>query len=98
MRIRANYLQSGSDGLIVLNRQIVQGQNAFVLVGSGSAQLKQFEVTAAGRAPHDDLLYFSYVRTHATGSLNDFDNYLANFPPAVILPNYHTSLPGDVPN
>jgi hypothetical protein len=98
LRIRANYLQSSSDGLIVLNPQLVQGSNAFVLNGNGSSQLKQLEVTAAVRAPHNDLLYFSYVRLHATGSLNDFNNYLANFPPAVTLPNYYTSLPGDVPN
>ena len=97
-RIRANYLQSSSDGLIVLNPQVVQGTNALVLSGNGSSQLKQLEVTAAIRAPHDDLVYLSYVRTHATGSLNDFNNYLANFPPAVILPNYYTALPGDVPN
>jgi hypothetical protein len=55
-------------------------------------------VTAAVRPRQDDVLYFSYVRTHAIGSLNDFNNYLANFPPAVILPNYYTALPGDVPN
>ena len=71
--------------------------HAFVLNGNGSSQLRQFELTTAVRAPHDDLLYFSYVRSHATGSLNDFNNYLANFPPAVILPNYYGALPGDVP-
>ena len=98
LRIRANYLQNSSEGLIILNPQVVQGSNAFVLKGSGSSQLKQLEVTAAVRAPHDDLLYLSYVRTQATGSLNDFNNYLANFPPAVILPNYYGALPGDVPN
>ena len=63
LRVRANYLQSSSDGLIVLNPQVVQGSNAFVLNGNGSSQLKQLEVTAAVRAPHDDLLYLSYVRT-----------------------------------
>jgi len=98
LRIRANYLQSSSEGLIVLNPQVVQGSNAYVLNGNGSSQLKQLEVTAAVRTPHDDLLYFSYVRTNATGSLNDFNNYLSNFPPAVILANYYTALPGDVPN
>jgi Carboxypeptidase regulatory-like domain len=81
LRVRANYLQSSSDGLIVINPQVVQGSNAFVLNGNGASQLKQLEVTAAVRASRDDVLYLSYVRTHATGSLNDFNNYLANFPP-----------------
>ncbi len=98
LRVRVNYLQSASDGLIVLNPQVVQGSDALVLNGNGSSQLKQLEVIAAVRAPRDGPIYFSYVRTHAVGSLNDFNNYLANFPPAVILPNYYTSLPGDVPN
>lgn len=98
LRIRADYLQSSSDGLIVLDPQMVQGLNAFVLNGNGGSQLRQFEVTSAVRARHDDQFYFSYVRTHATGSLNGFNNYLANFPPAVVLPNYYTTLPGDVPN
>jgi hypothetical protein len=98
LRVRANYLQSSSDGLIVLSPQVVRDNDAFVLNGNGGAQLRQFELTTAVRAPHDNLLYFSYVRSHATGSLNDFNNYLANFPPAVVLPNYYSALPGDVPN
>ncbi|HLJ17148.1 MAG TPA: carboxypeptidase regulatory-like domain-containing protein [Bryobacteraceae bacterium] len=98
LRVRASYLQSRSDDLIVLNPQIMKGGNALVLNGNGTSQLKQLEVTAATRDSHDDLLYISYVRTHAAGSVNDFNNYLANFPPPVILPNYYTSMPGDVPN
>jgi len=98
LRVRANYLQSRSDGLIVLEPQMVQGLNAFVLHGNGGSQLRQFEVTSAVRGWRDDQFYFSYVRTRSTGSLNGFNNYLANFPPAVVLPNYYTTLPGDVAN
>lgn len=98
LRIRADYLQSSSDGLIVVDPQMVQGNHAFVLNGNGGSELRQFEVTAAVRPSHDDVFYFFYVRRHSAGSLNDFNNYLANFPPAVVLPNYYTTLPGDVPN
>jgi hypothetical protein len=38
------------------------------------------------------------VRSRARGNLNEFNNYLANYPPAVILPDARTNLPGDVPN
>jgi hypothetical protein len=97
-RLQANYLQSRSDGLIVLTPRTTPTLSAYVLNGSGSSQLKQFELTSAARAGRESQIYFSYVRSHAAGNLNEFSNYLANFPPAVILPDAHANLPGDVPN
>jgi hypothetical protein len=97
-RLQANYLQSQSGDLIVLTPQIMPSLSAFVLNGSGSSQLKQLELTAAARAGREGQMYFSYVRSHAAGNLNEFGNYLANFPPAVILPDARTNLPGDIPN
>ena len=98
LRVRADYLQSSSDGLIVLNPQMVQGQHALVLDGNGNSRLRQFDLTTAMRVKSDNMLYVSYVRSHVAGDLNEFNNYLANFPPAVTLPNYYATLPGDVPN
>ncbi len=97
-RLQTNYLQSRSGDLILLTPQITPLLSAYVLSGSGSSQLKQFELTAAARAGRESQIYFSYVHSHAAGNLNDFSNYLANFPPAVILPDAHANLPGDVPN
>lgn len=98
VRVRAAYLQSDSNGLIVLNPGLAQNQHAFVLNGNGNALLKQLEFTAAVRAWKDSEMFLSYVRSRSTGNINEFSNYLANFPPAVILPDYHTNLPGDIPN
>ena len=97
-RLRASYLQSRSDDLIVLTPQETPSLSAYALNGGGNSSLKQFEMTAAARAGRESQIYFSYVRSRAVGNLNDFGNYLANFPPAVILPDAHTNLPGDVPN
>ena len=77
---------------------MVQGQHALVLNGNGNSLLRQFDLTTAMRVNSDNTLYVSYVRSHAAGDLNEFNNYLANFPPAVTLPNYDATLPGDVPN
>ena len=98
IRLRAGYLQSRSDGLIVLDPTITPSLNAYVLHGTGNSNLKQFEATAAIRAARESQIYLSYVRSHAMGNLNEFNNYLANFPPTVILPDARASLPGDVPN
>ena len=97
-RLRANYLQSRSDGLIVLNPEITPTLSAFVLNGSGTSEVKQMELTATLRAARQSQIYFSYVHSHSTGDLNEFSNYLANYPPAVILPDARTNLPGDAPN
>jgi hypothetical protein len=98
IRLRANYLQSHSDELIVLSPLITPETNAFVLNGNGSSQLRQVELTGAATAFKEDQIFLSYVHSSSTGNLNEFSNYLANFPPPVILPDAHTFLPGDSPN
>jgi hypothetical protein len=98
IRLRANYPQSHSDELIVLSPLITPDQNAFVLNGNGDSALRQFELTGAATVRKDDQIYISCVHSGSTGNLNEFSNYLANFPTPVILPDAHTRLPGDTPN
>jgi hypothetical protein len=98
VRVRANYLQDASDGLITLNPGLAQGQHAFILSGNGRSQLKQLDLTSAIRAARETQIYISYVRSRSVGNLNEFSSYLANFPTAVILPDQVSYLPGDTPN
>ncbi len=98
VRVRANYLQSASDGLITLNPGLAQGQHAFLLSGNGSSQLKQLELTSAIRAGRASQVYVSYVHGRSVGNLNEFNSYLASYPSALILPDRVSYLPGDVPH
>jgi hypothetical protein len=98
VRVRANYLQSASEGLITLNPGLAQGLHAFILSGNGRSQLRQFELTSAIRTGHETQLYLSYVRSRSIGNLNEFNSYLANYPTAVILPDQVSYLPGDTPH
>lgn len=98
LRVRANYLISHSEELIVLAPRITDTTHAFVLTGDGNSRLKQFELTAAATAGRESQIFLSYVRSYSVGNLNEFNTYLANFPPPVILPDYRTYLPGDAPN
>ena len=98
LRVRANFLQSKSEELIVVSPRVTTDEKAFVLRGDGNSRLRQFELTAAGSWGKESLINLSYVRSQSIGNLNEFSNYLANFPPAVILPDAHTSLPGDAPH
>jgi hypothetical protein len=98
LRLRANYLQSDSSELIVLSPEVTAAEHAFVLNGNGNSRFRQFEVTGAGSFGKESQLFLSYVHSYGVGNINEFNTYLANFPPAVILPDAHTFLPGETPN
>ena len=98
LRVRANYLQSNSYGTIIVTPKVVQGQDALVLAGSGKSGYRQLELTARLTVPDGGQMFFSYVRSHARGDLNEFNNYLGNFPFPVVRPNKYTNLSGDLPN
>lgn len=101
LRLRVGYLHTVSSGLVILdstapNPATCTGMT--LLSGNGAARYRQFEVT--GRVRMDDKLelLFSYVRSRATGDLNDFAGYVGSFPNAVIHPNQVATLATDLPN
>ena len=98
IRLRADYLRSRSEGLVTLVPRVTSATYAYELTGDGNADLRQFELTAAAGAWKESQVFLSYVHSQSMGNLNEFSNYLANFPPAVILPDARTFLPGDTPN
>jgi len=98
IRVRANYLQSNSFGTVVFTPKVVQGRDALVLGGSGKSGYRQLELTARLTMKDGQQMFFSYVRSRARGDLNEFNNYLGNFPFPVVRPNEYTNLPGDLPN
>jgi hypothetical protein len=98
LRIRANYLQSNSHGVVIVTPKVVQGRDAFVLGGNGMSVYRQLELTTRWNISEGRQLFFSYVRSRTRGDLNEFNNYLGNFPFPVMRPNQYTNLPGDLPN
>ncbi|MFY9554623.1 MAG: hypothetical protein WAV47_07920, partial [Blastocatellia bacterium] len=78
--------------------KVVQGQDALVLGGGGRSGYNQLELTARISVMHNQQLFFSYVHSRSRGDLNEFNNYLGNFPFPVVRPNTFTNLSGDLPN
>ncbi len=97
LRIRANYLQSNSQGVITLIPKVVQERDAFVLSGNGRTRYRQLELTTRYTFTQGQA-FFSYVRSHSEGDINEFTNYLGNFPFPVMRPNFFTRLSSDLPN
>ena len=98
LRLRANYTHSDSSGVMLLTPRLVQGRDALVLGGGGRSQYRQVELTAKVSWGSGQQMLFSYVRSRAKGDLNEFSQFLGNFPTALIRPNQFSNLPGDLPN
>jgi hypothetical protein len=98
IRVRANWLQSNSQGIIVIQPKVIQDQDALVLGGNGRSRYRQLELTSRFTLSDGQQLFFSYVRSRARGDLNEFTTYLGNFPFPVVRTNEHTNLSSDLPN
>ena len=97
VKIRAGYTDSRSSGLVLLQPQVTSTAAALVLNGNGASRYRQAEITARFGWSKSQL-YLAYTRSRAEGDLNDFSNYLSNFPTPLLRPNVYASLPGDLPN
>ena len=69
-----------------------------VLGGGGKTGYRQLELTARLTLKDDQQMFFSYVHSRSRGDINEFNNYLGNFPFPVVRPNTFTNLSGDLPN
>jgi hypothetical protein len=96
--VRVRYLQSAAHDLIALQPRFVQGQNALVLGSSGTARTQQYEFTARIGAKSQRQFFFSYVRQHARGDVNDASSYTGNLPFPVVRRGLIASLPSEIPN
>jgi len=96
--LRANYLQSHSDGLAIITPRTIQGRDALVERGGGKSNYRQLELIARLTLKEGQQFFLSYVRSRARGDLNEFDTYLGNFPFPIVRPNRFSNLPGDLPN
>ena len=101
VRLRVSYIHNQSAGLVVMDvvpPDPVTMAGARELIGSGQARYRQFEMTARVRLNENRQMFISYVHSYARGDLNDFNNYLGNFPIPILRPNLNGRLPGDLPD
>lgn len=96
--LRANYLRTVSDGVININPVNGPMQYEYLLQGRGKATYRQWEFTSRLRWPKGRELFLSYVRSESQGDLNQFGQFLGDFPSPIIRPNQFTRRPEDLPN
>jgi TonB dependent receptor/Carboxypeptidase regulatory-like domain len=93
---KAAYLHRNGSHAYILNTDPARG----LLTLSSSGESRYWEVETTGRylaSEHRDITV-SYVRSHSTRDLNDYDQFFGNFRNPIIRANENSLSPTDVPN
>lgn len=96
--LRVNCLQTVSHGVITVEPENGPAQHAYVLRGFGKSTYRQWEATSRVRWSKGRETFFSYVRSRSRGELNEFGQFLGDFPSPIIRQNQFTQRPEDLPN
>src|SRR6266436_6251838 len=95
--VRVAYQQRNTVYDLVLNPETTASGNLLSLANSGRDFYREFQITGRYQIGHQTL-NASYVRSKATGDLNDFNQFFGSNPQAVIQPDSRGPLPFDAPN
>jgi hypothetical protein len=90
------YLHRNGSHAYVVDPDPARG--VLTLSSTGESKYWEFEATGRYLANERRDLTVSYVRSHSTRDLNDFDSYFGNFRTPLIRKNENSLSPTDVPN
>ena len=93
---KAAYLHRNGSHAYILEPDASRGQ--LTLSSTGESKYWEFETTGRYLASEYRDLTVSYVRSHGTRDLNDYDQFFGNFRNPIIRPNDSSLSPTDVPN
>jgi len=95
--VRVAYQQRNTVHDLVLNPEATASGNLLSLANSARDFYREFQITGRYQIGRQTL-NASYVRSKATGDLNDLNQYFGNDPQPVIEANARGPLPFDAPN
>ena len=95
--VRVAYQQRNTVHDLVLSPLTAANGSTLSLANSGRDFYREFQITGRYKI-HRQTLNASFVRSKATGDLNDFNQFFGNNPQAVIQANARGPLPFDSPN
>jgi hypothetical protein len=94
--IKSAYLHRNGSHAYVVDPDPTRG--ALVLASDGASKYWELETTGRFLASEHRDVSVSYVRSHSTRDLNDYDQFFGNFRNPIIRPNENSLSPTDVPN
>ena len=94
--IKSAYLHREGSHAYIVDPDPTRG--ALVLASSGASKYWELETTGRFLANEHRDISVSYVRSHSTRDLNDYDQFFGNFRNPIIRKNEDSLSPTDVPN
>jgi hypothetical protein len=96
--VRAAFWQGEVRDLMVLH-PVTGGPLPLLLLNSeGQSEFRQFELVSRVSIHRDRRLFLSYVYGRTQSNLNDFSEFLGNYPVPLVRPDVYTTAPTNIPH
>jgi Carboxypeptidase regulatory-like domain/TonB dependent receptor len=93
---KANYLRRQGEDEYILEPDPARGEVR--LLSTGRSQYWEFEATGRYLGGERRDITVSYVRSHGSADLNNYDQFYGNLRNPILRPNEHSLIPTDVPH
>jgi len=93
---KANYLRREGSHEYILEPQAAPGEIG--LMSTGTSRYWELELTGRYLRGERRDLTVSYVRSHGSADLNNYDQFYGNLRNPILRPNEHNLIPTDVPH
>ncbi len=101
LTLRIGYLQRDGRREFIINPledPLDPTRGILELSNGGRSRYREFQITGRYQFGEGSTLFISYVRSSATGDLNNFNQFFGNFENPIIRPNEVSRLDFDAPN
>src|SRR5262249_33558016 len=96
VQVRAAYWQERARELIVLGP--VTGERALLLLNSqGQSESRHFELTSRISMRRSRRVFLSYVHGQTRSNLNEYSEFLGNYPDPLVRPDVFTTATANIP-
>jgi hypothetical protein len=93
---KANYLRRHGEDEYIVEPDLARGE--VQLLSTGRSQYWEFETTGRYLGGERRDITVSYVRSHGSADLNNYDQFYGNLRNPILRPNEHSLIPTDVPH
>jgi hypothetical protein len=97
-QVRATFRQGRARDLMVLNPVAGDRLQSLILNSAGQSEFRQFELVSQVTMRRDRRLFLSYVYGRTQSNLNEFSEFLGNYPAPLVRPDVYTTATTNIPH